>query len=156
MAHSNGGAHNKGKGAALAWLKTHVAYEGNECLIWPFHRNPLTGRGAVGVNGKVLKAHRVMCELVNGPAPTPEHHAAHLCGKGHDGCVHPHHVYWKTPSENQADRRAHGTMGCGRKLNKEKWRQIRALKGLKTQAEIAKMFGVSFQNVSYLHRKRVA
>tara|TARA_R100000655_G_scaffold109815_2_gene165676 strand:+ start:900 stop:1223 length:324 start_codon:yes stop_codon:yes gene_type:complete len=54
-----------------------------------------------------------MCEKVNGPPPTPEHHAAHSCGKGHDGCVNPKHLYWATPKQNARDKITHGTSNRG-------------------------------------------
>lgn len=98
----------KGKGRNLAWLKEHVGHASDECLIYPFSKT-YQGYGQVGYFGKVRKAHRVMCELAKGPPPTPEHHAAHNCGKGHLGCVNPRHVDWKTPSENRMDQFAHGT-----------------------------------------------
>jgi hypothetical protein len=50
-------------------------------------------------------AHRVSCELFNGPPPEPEHEAAHdvLCPFRH--CCHPEHLRWATTRENAADRR---------------------------------------------------
>jgi hypothetical protein len=132
--------------AALNWLKAHTKHRGRACLIWPFGRTP-EGRGVVGVgNKRVRKAHRVMCELVHGPASTPQHHAAHECGKGHLACVHPRHVFWKTPVENGQDMVRHGNVrkkGTPRyKLTIRQVRRIRALRGKKTQVEIAAMFGV--------------
>lgn len=91
-------------GEPLRWLLDHVEYPEKGCLIWPFARDG-KGYGSLGKKG----AHRRMCEIVNGPAPTPKHHAAHSCGNGHLGCVHPRHVRWATCSENQMDRFLHGT-----------------------------------------------
>src|SRR3569833_517171 len=101
---------NKGKGRGITWLREHVNYDGPECLIWPWTRDG-QGRGAVGIDGKLLRAHRVMCELVHGPAPTQEHHAAHSCGNGHNACVHPMHLSWKTKEENAQDRVQDGRNG---------------------------------------------
>jgi len=81
----------RGNGKCLAWLKERVAYDGEECLIWPFSGNH-QGYGHLGYFGKVVKAHRLMCILAHGEPPTPEHHAAHSCGRGHLGCVHPGHL----------------------------------------------------------------
>lgn len=100
---------NRGKGKHAAWLRDHVAYTGDGCLIWPFFRAP-TGYGNLGFEGKARYAHRLMCEWAHGPAPSPEHEAAHSCGNGRGGCVHPGHLSWKTKAENMQDRIAHGTM----------------------------------------------
>jgi hypothetical protein len=147
---------DSGQGQAIKWIREHTNHEGVDCLWWPFSRQP-TGYGHFGYLGDHYYAHRYMCELVNGPAPTPGHEASHTCGKGKAGCVHPKHLEWKTPSGNQLDRREHGTKndawwGQRGKLTREQRLQIFALKGHKTQREIAKQFGVTFQNVSHIHR----
>jgi len=137
----------KGQGEGLAWIKAHVAYQGDDCLMWPLSRG--RGYGHVSVNGRVLKASRVMCELVNGPPPTPDHEAAHSCGNGHEGCVTPKHLSWKTRAGNQRDRRAHGTQAAilpgatTRKLTAENVAEIRSLAGLLTNTELAARFGVT-------------
>jgi hypothetical protein len=150
------GFHLRGTGFGIRWMREHVSHEGDECLIWPMSRHP-TGYGNVSVDGIIYYSHRYMCELAHGPAPTPEHEAAHSCGRGHDGCVHPGHLSWKTPAENQADRKVHGT--DERALHQRSWRitreqreEIVALKGRMTQREIANRYGISFQSVSHLHR----
>lgn len=136
----------------MDWLRAHVAHDGAECLIWPRFRDP-NGYGRVPgeLDGRrtILWAHRVMCELVNGPCP-PDHEAAHSCGRGKFGCVHPKHLSWKTRTANQLDRALHGTKSVGgyrtqsrQKLNPEKVREIRAMKGTKTQRELAAQFGVT-------------
>lgn len=137
----------KGQGKCYQWLIDHQGYDGDYCLIWPFYRNP-NGYGQLGYLGESYWAHRFMCELVNGPPPTPDHEAAHSCGNGSGGCAHPKHLSWKTKTENLLDCREHGTHarnihGLGGRLTLEQVEQIRDLKGKKTQAEIAIMFGVS-------------
>jgi DNA-binding CsgD family transcriptional regulator len=138
------------KSRPYQWLLDHVDYDYDACLIWPF--STTRGYGSLNVDGVANYAHRAMCELVNGPAPTDEHQAAHNCGNGHRGCVHPLHLAWKTPSENQLDRRDHGTTArswsyTGR-ATPEQVEQIRALKGVKTHDEIARQFGFTRQNIS--------
>lgn len=159
MGHHNGGRHNKGNGDGINWLRAHVNHEGEECLRWPWSTDPRTGRGMVGYLGKVRWAHRVMCELVKGPPPTPKHQASHSCGKGHDACVHPKHLSWKTQSGNQLDRRKHGTHvnndnGWDGKLSDSQVKEIIALKGQKTQREIAAIFGIGQSTVQYWHYER--
>ena len=89
----------RGQGGTRKWLLAHVDYDGDDCLIWPFARIQ-SGRGHFGYEGKHYQAHVYMCELVNGPCP-PGHEAAHSCGRGHDACVHPKHLSWKTRAENR-------------------------------------------------------
>jgi hypothetical protein len=142
------GSHNKGNGKAIAWVREHAAHQGDECLVWPFCRDGKNGRGRIGYLGKQTWAHRFMCEFVYGPAPSPEHEAAHSCGKGHEGCVNPKHLEWKTKSDNQRDRAKHGTKaratwGMRGKLTPEEVAAIRVLKGRTTQDAIAKLFGVT-------------
>jgi hypothetical protein len=74
------GAHNKGKGKVVAWLREHADYAGLNCLKYPFYISPQNGYALFGLDGKLLYAHRYMCELKNGAPPTPEHEAAHTCG----------------------------------------------------------------------------
>jgi hypothetical protein len=137
----------RGKGKCYQWLLDNQGHDGDHCLIWPFYRNP-NGYGQFGHLGEGYWAHRFMCGLVNGPPPTPKHEAAHSCGNGKHGCAHPKHVSWKTTSENLLDCRQHGTQRRSRRategrLTAEMVLQIRALKGHKTQSEIAIAFGVS-------------
>lgn len=92
----------------LEWLMERVDYDAPDCLIWPFARDH-QGRGLLSVgNKKIRRAHRVMCEIVNGPPPSEKHQAAHECGNGHLGCIHPKHLIWKTQSGNTIDRIRHG------------------------------------------------
>lgn len=128
------------------WLEAHKAHDGDECLIWPFQRLQSDGRGAVKYHGKQTIAARVMCMLAHGEPPTPEHEAAHSCGKGHEGCVNPKHLRWATRVENKADMIAHGTRPWGEKQGSSKLKTadvlaIRAATGL-SQSTLAKRFGV--------------
>lgn len=149
---------NRGKGATHAWLLANLNYAGVECLSWPFCTLP-TGYGVFGHLGEHHYAHRYMCELVNGPPPSPIHEAAHSCGRGKFGCVDPRHLSWKTPSENALDSRAHGTQarnpwGPMGKLSKNQIAEIWALKGRKTQAQIAEQFGVSASTIRDIYLGR--
>jgi hypothetical protein len=148
----------KGSGKAIAWIRAHVSYIGDECLIWPFSRNVRHGYGYLGDNGKIKRAHKVMCEMVHGPAPSPLHHAAHSCGNGKGGCINPQHISWKTPSENMLDKRKHGTAraGLGRKgkLTAEQVLQIRKLEGKLSQIAIAKQFNITESNVMKIHQRK--
>jgi hypothetical protein len=152
-------AWNKGKGAAVTWLREHVGYSGAECLIWPFSRHP-RGYGQLGHLGKPGYAHRVMCELANGPAPTPGHLATHDCGRGHDGCVNPKHLSWKTLSGNMQDKHRHGTTtdswwGQNGKLTPEQVAEIMATPmGLHVIPQLAARFGVTESNIRHIRTGR--
>jgi len=119
--------------------------------MWPFSKT--RGYGAFRYLGKGYYAHRFMCQIVHGDPPSPAHQAAHSCGNGHLGCVNPQHLSWKTQSENQLDCREHGTQakntaGNGGRLNQGMAEEIRSLKGIKTQWQIAEQFRISESAVS--------
>jgi transcriptional regulator with XRE-family HTH domain len=151
---------NKGQGKAYKWLLAHVSYPHEDwCLVWPYARDK-HGRGMLGYDGKQHWAHRFMCRLAHGDPPTPEHTAAHTCGKGHDGCINPHHLAWKTQAENLSDCRDHGTIarhhgGNRRKLLPEQIKAIREARGFQTQGQLAAKFGVSEGTISDIWHGRI-
>lgn len=135
-----------------------MTHTGGNCLTWPYGKSR-SGYGQIRVNGKLIEAHRYVCTLVNGDPPTPRHEAAHSCGKGHEGCVSPIHLSWKTRAENRADRLIHGTHDRGErhaqaKLTDAAAREIVAMKGVEPQCELAKRFGVSAQAIGNIHSGR--
>ena len=140
------------RGEPILWLNEHAAFNGENCLDWPFWKN-LAGYGYVTIARKNIAAATVMCEIVNGPKPMPDHECAHSCGRGHLGCVHPKHLRWATRAENMADKIAHGTDSRGvnhpqTSLSEEDVRNIRSFAGILPQREIGKMFGLSQQAIS--------
>jgi hypothetical protein len=153
-------ARRRGQGKAVKWLWGHIDYNGLDCLIWPFARFH-TGYGNFGHLGKHYSAHRFMCALVHGPAPSALHVAAHSCGRGQHGCVHPRHVSWKTRSENELDKREHGTSkwresarnGKRYKLTREQVLEIRELEGKRSAAELEKQFGVTRSNIRSIWKR---
>lgn len=138
---------------------TVLPYEGDDCLIWPYNRGK-KGYAVMMQDGKSLRISRVLCTEINGPPPTPKHHAAHTCGKGRDGCVTKGHLAWKTPSENEADKKIHGTFFVPSfrksKVDDAQVREIVALRGKMTQKAIGEKYGISGQAVSNIQRKRAA
>lgn len=145
---------NKGKGKAATFLIALMGHKGDDCITWPFAKDSRIGRGMLGYNGKHYWAHRLMCELAHGPAPTDRPQTAHSCGNGHKGCVNPNHLSWKTAKENGQDRVAHGTQhhaGWGKngRLGPIKTAELKSRQGKQTAVATAKEFGVSLTLVQY-------
>ncbi len=142
------------KGEPAQWIRANVSYAGEGCLTWPFATN--NGYSChILMDGRKDYAHRHMCRLVNGEAPSSDHEASHFCGRGHLACVDPRHLSWKTGTENQLDRAIHGTKNlwsCRGKITDRQAGQIRALSGVKPQREIAALFGISRSTVSGIIR----
>lgn len=144
-------------GAPFAWLVAHRDHGGDDCLPWPFGRKP-GGYGQLFHEGKNVGAHRLMCELVHGQPPANARAASHTCGKGHEGCVNPKHLVWKTPRENQADRLIHGTHLWGERhpqsrLTNGEVIAIIALRGKLPVAQVAQLFGTTPHNVSSIQMR---
>lgn len=143
-------------GDALDWFNSHKNYDGDGCLTWPFYRLS-NGYAGMTIDGRGASAGRVMCEAVHGPPPFDYYQAAHSCGKGHEACIHPKHLRWATPSENNQDKKEHKTdLSAERsKIKKLTWedvRKIRALAGTMSNSKIAKLFPVGRENIGYIVR----
>ncbi|NNU70441.1 hypothetical protein G9X67_34890 [Rhizobium sp. WYCCWR 11152] len=145
------------KGELLRWIhEVALHHVGDECLIWPFGKGG-RGYGNLWIDGKMVNAHRYLCQIAHGEPPTPDHEAAHSCGKGHEGCISQEHLSWKTHSENMADKLIHGThrrgeRNAGAKLTEADVLEIRAMKGVETLRKTAERFGVSQEAISAIHR----
>lgn len=147
----SGGRGSKGKGQLYLWLKDHVGHVGDECLIWPFTRIE-TGYGTLSFEGKIVKAHRMMCTMAHGEPPEPRYHAAHSCHRGHLGCVHPGHLSWKTPSENTREyvEQNGGTVNHVRRLTLDQIETIRASD--KSLIALAAEYGVHKNTIGKIRR----
>ena len=69
---------------------------------WERNQSLQNGYPGVTIQQTGYKAHRIACIAQHGHAPTPHHHAAHLCNN--PTCINPDHLAWKTPKENARDR----------------------------------------------------
>lgn len=146
-------------GYVLNWVREHAEYRGDDCLKWPFKTNP-AGYGSLSIAGHSIVASRYMCILINGEPPTPDHEAAHSCGKGHTGCVNPMHLRWATRAENQHDMVLHGTAVIGErnpmaKISDADVERLRELWPTMPRAKVAALFGLDVQYASQVARGRV-
>jgi hypothetical protein len=139
----------EGDGKARRWIKRHLDYADQDwCLLWPFSR---IQSGYAGFGRPWVAVHRLMCEVRNGPPPTPKHQAAHSCGRGPDGCVNPWHLSWKTNAENQLERYQHSGRVPRAKLKPEQVLEIRSLQGLAKVDDLAKRFSVTALTIHRIH-----
>lgn len=138
-----------------------LPYDGQECLIWPYYRGS-HGYALLHVDGSPKVVSRMVCEETKGPPPTPDHEAAHSCGKGHLGCVAKSHLSWKTTAQNHADKLIHGTHDRGErsvnaKITEADVQEIRRLAKTVPQKEIAERFNLSRSHVcDIVHGERWA
>lgn len=144
---------NRGKGRGIALVRSLVRHQGVECVLWPYSKDG-NGYGQFGHLGEVYRAHKFLCQLVHGEAPDG-HEAAHSCGNA--ACINPQHLSWKTRSENELDKRTHGTFNRGAaggggsrtRLTPEQIRDIRANKGRLPVHVLAKKHGLKRGGVRY-------
>lgn len=158
--HGDPSAHTPARvppGSRLQWLLNHAAYEGDDCLRWPFPYDP-NGYGSVTRGGKTFSASRIICEEAHGAPPSPDHEAAHSCGRGNAGCLNRNHIRWLLPVDNQAERLAHGTDVRGEKnvhhkLTEQDVLAIRCLEGVEGPSAVGKAYGVSKTAVMKIWRR---
>lgn len=147
------------KAPAKKFFEQSLPHTGDGCLIWPFARNT-DGYAIMAIGGgKSGTVARQMCIRVHGAPPTNKHEAAHSCGKGDEGCIHPGHLSWKTHADNMADTFIHGTDNTGErcgmaKLNGDQVREIKAIGRTQFQHVIAHRYGVSTAAISSILRGR--
>jgi hypothetical protein len=81
------------------WSRTTAAHNGKGCITWTGFRRP-DGYGEFSVDGEVVRAHRWICEQVNG-AVAAGLVVMHSCDE--PSCVNPEHLSPGTTGENTAD-----------------------------------------------------
>jgi len=147
-------------GGPARYIEEVVLKHQGGCLIWPFGRSVHGYARFHGADSDTREAHRYVCRRVHGPPPTPEHEAAHNCGRGQEGCISPSCLEWKTKAGNAADRVLHGTHNRGTrnpwvKLSDDQVREIRRRLPTARQSALAREFNVSPQTICDISKGRV-
>lgn len=148
----------KGIGRSYILIAKHVNYVGDDCILFPYSINAESGYGYLGWNGKLYRAHRLMCELAHGKPDHPKLEAAHSCHV--PNCINPRHLSWKTHKQNIHDKVIRGTIseanryGNKGKLNPTEVRLVRRLEGKKTQVEIGRIVGLSESAIRAIQKRR--
>lgn len=130
----SGAVRNVQTGKVLAARNTHHGYKS-------------VSLQTTGVGGKNHLVHRLVLAAWIGPAPSPQHQAAHLNGERTDNRLE--NLIWATARENNDHKKRHGTHRCGEaianaKLNAKTVEEIRRMRAGGAQLrEIAKAFGIS-------------
>lgn len=100
------------RGATKKFVEESFLIETDDCILWPFSLDKRGYPQAHDANG-FYKPHRRVCEMLHGKATDEKPHAAHECGI--KACINKRHLSWKSPKENEQDKRAHGTYSRGPK-----------------------------------------
>jgi len=137
-------------GDALKTLVELIRTQTDDCIPFTFNQDGPgyvngTGYGRVTKNGRRQHASIAAWELFNGREVPKGLEVRHSCHN--PPCVNPKHLSIGTHQQNMQDaidagRNVHGSRQPMSKLNEEKVKQIRSLKGLKIR-ELAAVFGVS-------------
>jgi len=142
------------KGAGEAFLRANIGMKSDDCLIWPYGCDS-DGYGRIMINYKGTCAHRFMCQLVHGNAPSSAHECAHSCGNVK--CVNPSHLRWSTHQENILDKFKHGTAKIGSLQHKAILTEEQVLAicvDPRTNIELAGELGCSVSAISYIRTGR--
>jgi hypothetical protein len=142
------------EGEVPEWLQSHAAYQGDDCLEFPYARKP-SGYGALKFEGRIMAASRAMCILAHGHPASEELVAAHSCGNGHLGCVNPKHLRWATALENAQDLVKHREMGIRplqSGVDMDRVTDIMRVRGLEPQKVTAARHGISASMVCRIQR----
>lgn len=145
------------RGAPLKWVQRVVSITSADCTTWPFSRYK-NGYGQVWFRGRLTPAHRAVCILAHGEPPTSQHQAAHSCGTR--DCCNPLHIRWATQSENELDKRNHGTAQIGERNGAAKLRepQVSAIKAFLSQGasstHLGRLYGVDRKTIDATKAER--
>lgn len=120
----------------------------NGCILWTGYIDKY-GYGRVKYKGENRPAHHVML-AISRPPPEEGLHALHNRECSNRNCINPAHLHWGTNADNSHERSVWGYKPHSDELMTAV--QKAALKGDKSQRQIAKEFGVSQTQVSRFKR----
>lgn len=145
-------AASNGRGAEF--IAKAIQYRGTDCYLWPYGKN--AGYGSIQLDGHSQRAHRIVCEAVYGPPPSPNYDAAHSCGVR--ACCNPAHLRWDTRKGNMADSLTHGTRLIGERVTGAKLTaaDVIAIRSQpdRSQADLAREYGVNQSNISQIRNRK--
>ncbi len=127
----------------------------NECWNWTGTCNT-NHYGELSVYGKCVRTHRFSWEIHFGKIPNGLF-VCHTCDN--PKCANPEHLFLGTYKDNSDDkvkknRQIVGENHCLHKLIESQVKEIRSLKGKLSQRKIAKVFNVSHQLISGIHKNK--
>jgi hypothetical protein len=135
-------------------IKRNVEENENGCWVLTRYTDE-KGYGRLRVNGKLMKAHRIMYEYATGEKLTKDDAIMHTCDN--PSCCNPRHLEKGTRAENNRDRAkkkrsATGEKSGKSKLSKEDVIKIRELyySDEFTRIQLAEMFGVSKSQIDVI------
>lgn len=138
------------RGEAKRFLAEVVLpFQGRGCLRWPFGVDSNGYARFARLNSSILVS-RLVCMATHGNPPDLSWHAAHTCGKGHEACVSPGHLIWKTRADNNADKLLHGRTPRGSGAPNVKLSEAAAFEIFldpRKETEIARDYGVHYMTV---------
>lgn len=96
------------RGAPQAFLRSAIASDTDECIVWPFAI--VAGYARVTHRGQPRQASHVVLDLTGRPSPEVDHPkgamALHSCDDS--ACVNPRHLSWGDHTQNMAEYRHRG------------------------------------------------
>ncbi len=131
----------------------------NGCMLWSGAKDSW-GYGHLTVNKTTVKAHRLSYILHKGNIQK-EMYICHTCDT--PACVNPEHLFVGTPKDNSQDCIAKGRfkktqlgddVATSKLDTKSVLEIIDLLKYGYTQVEIAEIYGVTTQNIHYIHHNK--
>ena len=130
---------------------------GNDCIEWPFAVNN-DGYGRVNWKNKNVHASVLVCGFFKKKGKGKQ--VAHSCGRRN--CLNPKHLRWATKSENEADKKIHGTVpnmkgerNFRSKLKASDVVKIRKLRGKEFMKITADRYDVHLSVISKIQNKQI-
>jgi hypothetical protein len=121
------------------------------------YKKTKAGYGRIYIDGQFVYTHRYAYFLAHGEYP-PEF-ACHTCDN--PGCVNPDHIFAGSHQDNVDDREHKGRGNQNRgeqsarsKVTAEDVRFMRDMKGIISQRQLAKRFGISRITVGHIQNRR--